>query len=35
MNYSICIGAYRGQNLMDHLRKVKEHRLYGLEVYHW
>lgn len=35
MNYSLCIGAYRGQDALYHLRKVKEHGLGGLEVYKW
>lgn len=35
MKFSLCIGAYRGQSLMHHLRKVKEHGFHGLEYYHW
>lgn len=35
MNYSLCIGAYPGKNVIYHLEKVKEHGLDGLEVYHW
>ncbi|MDB5085480.1 MAG: hydroxypyruvate isomerase, partial [Bacilli bacterium] len=35
MKYSLCIGAYKGQDIFYHLEKIKEHGLHGLEYYSW
>jgi hydroxypyruvate isomerase len=35
MKYSLCIGAYKGQDIFYHLEKIKEHGLHGLEYYGW
>ncbi|AEI45150.1 TIM barrel protein [Paenibacillus mucilaginosus] len=35
MQYSLCIGAYPGQDALYHLRKIKEHGFGGLELYAW
>ncbi len=35
MKFSLCIGAYRGQDVVYHLEKVKEHGFHGLEYYAW
>ena len=35
MRYSLCIGAYRGEDVVYHLEKAKEHGLVGLEYYAW
>lgn len=35
MKISICAGAYRGQDVHYHLRKVQEHGFHGLEFYDW
>jgi hydroxypyruvate isomerase len=35
MNYSLCIGAYQGKDVIYHLEKVKEHGFQGLEYYAW
>lgn len=35
MKYSLCIGAYRGQDVYYHLNKIKEHGFHGLEYYQW
>lgn len=35
MKYSLCIGAYPGQDAVYHLEKIKEHGLHGLEYYSW
>ncbi|MEH7012539.1 TIM barrel protein [Neobacillus niacini] len=35
MNYSLCIGAYKGKDVIYHLEKIKEHGFNGLEYYGW
>jgi hydroxypyruvate isomerase len=35
MKYSLCIGAFPGQDVFYHLEKVKEHGFHGLEFYKW
>ena len=35
MKYSLCIGAYKGQDVIYHLEKIKEHGFHGLEYYNW
>jgi hydroxypyruvate isomerase len=35
MKISLCIGAYKGQDVFYHLRKIKEHGFHGLEFYQW
>lgn len=35
MKYSICIGAYPGEDVFTHLEKVKDHGFHGLEYYDW
>lgn len=35
MKFSLCIGAYRGQDVYYHLEKIKEHGFHGLEFYGW
>ncbi|MCZ8519235.1 TIM barrel protein [Paenibacillus caseinilyticus] len=35
MKYSLCIGAYPGQDALYHLRKIQEHGFGGLELYAW
>lgn len=35
MKYSLCIGAYPGQDAVYHLEKIKEHGFHGLEYYSW
>lgn len=35
MKFSLCIGAYPGQDVIYHLEKIKEHGLDGLEYYAW
>lgn len=35
MNISLCIGAYKGQDAVYHLEKIKEHGFHGLEYYAW
>jgi hydroxypyruvate isomerase len=35
MKISICIGAYKGKDVVYHLEKIKEHGLHGLELYQW
>ncbi|WP_248928507.1 TIM barrel protein [Paenibacillus hamazuiensis] len=35
MNISLCIGAYKGQDALFHLEKIKEHGFQGLELYKW
>lgn len=35
MNISLCIGAYKGQDAVYHLEKIKEHGFQGLEYYAW
>ncbi len=35
MKYSLCIGAYKNQDVVYHLEKVKEHGFHGLEYYAW
>jgi len=35
MKYSLCIGAYKGKDVVYHLEKVKEHGFNGLEYYGW
>lgn len=35
MKFSLCIGAYKGKDVIYHLEKVKEHGFHGLEYYAW
>ncbi|QNF28819.1 hydroxypyruvate isomerase family protein [Metabacillus elymi] len=35
MKYSLCIGAYKGKDVVYHLEKIKEHGFQGLEYYSW
>jgi len=35
MKYSLCIGAYSGNDAVYHLEKIKEHGFHGLEFYAW
>lgn len=35
MKYSLCIGAYPGQDAVYHLEKIKERGFHGLEYYSW
>ncbi|MEI7025762.1 TIM barrel protein [Paenibacillus sp. y28] len=35
MKYSLCIGAYPGQDALYHLQKVRDHGFHGLELYKW
>ncbi|MFK7693970.1 TIM barrel protein [Paenibacillus sp. HJGM_3] len=35
MNISLCIGAYKGQDAIYHLEKIREHGFHGLEYYAW
>ncbi|WP_371018389.1 TIM barrel protein [Pseudalkalibacillus sp. JSM 102089] len=35
LKYSLCIGAYPGDDVITHLEKVKEHGFHGLEYYDW
>ncbi|WP_242688501.1 TIM barrel protein [Bacillus sp. Cs-700] len=35
LKYSLCIGAYPGEDVITHLEKVKDHGFHGLEYYDW
>lgn len=35
MKFTLCIGAYKGQDALFHLQKAKEHGFAGLELYRW
>ncbi|MBM7569990.1 hydroxypyruvate isomerase family protein [Aquibacillus albus] len=35
MKYSLCVGAYKGKDVVYHLEKIKEHGFHGLEYYNW